>query len=227
MNVLKIAKKISFILIMVCFVKNSVAQTIPIVQAYNVLGTRDVAPYQLKYDIVHDKPLWKAINVDDATDVTLYIAPKGNYLEIKDAGSGGNKTTVQCRIIQSKKDKTIIVLNTTVYINEQEKLNSIHFYEVDEFGGEQLKNIMPKINPLQFIAKADLAVQDELFTNGEVLYKLNEANSNIEASAYYKKLEKDCMTGSKSACQAQNVIQPPLTLVWINSLKKYVKAQKK
>ncbi len=219
-------KRGSFFVCILFFVQHITAQTIPIVQAYNVLGTRDVAPYQLKYDIVNNKPLWQAINVDDATEVTLYIAPNGKYLQIKDAGNDQSTTTVQCRIIQNQKDKTVIVLNTTVFTKEDEKLNSIKFYEVDEFGGEQLKNILPTIKPLHFIAKADLAGQEELFTHGEILYQLNEVNNSITATAYYKTLEKRCMDGSKTACQAQNVIQPPLTLVWNNSAKKYTKKVK-
>ena len=86
-------KLLAFVLLYV-IAANTFSQTIPIVQAYNVLGTSDVAPYQLKYDIVNDKPLWKAINVDDATDVIVYIAPNGNYLEIKDAGT--EKIKQQC-----------------------------------------------------------------------------------------------------------------------------------
>ena len=219
-------KQIFFFLFLHIIGTNTFSQTIPIVQAYNVLGTRDVAPYQLRYDIVNDKPLWKAINVDDATDVTLYIAPNEKYLEINDAGSGDDKTTVQCRIIQSTNGRSIIVLNTTVYTKEEEKLNSISFFEVDEFGGEELRNILLTINPLDFIAKVDLAGQEEMFTGGEVLYQLNEDNDTILASAYYYTLAKDCIAGSKSACQAQNVIQPAITLAWSKQLKKYIKPKK-
>jgi hypothetical protein len=51
-------RKIFFLLIALFFLQPLLAQTIPVVQAYNVIGIRDKAPYNLKYDIVNDKPVW-------------------------------------------------------------------------------------------------------------------------------------------------------------------------
>jgi hypothetical protein len=193
------------------------AQRIAVVEAYNILGTRDVAPYQLKIE----NNTWQAENVDDATPTKLYVASNGTYLQITDEGNGANKSIVQCKIVQNQNGKTIIALNTTVTTNQNEILNSIKFFEIEATSGAILKTVLPSINPLNYIAKADLAGQEELFTNGEIVYTLNEKTNDISAAAYFKTLEKDCMAGSKNACQAQNVIQPAITLVWSNQLKKY------
>ena len=66
-----------------------------------------------------------------------------------------------------------------------------------------------------------------MYMNGEVLYQLNETNNNIEVSAYFKTLKQDCMAGSKAACQAQNVVQPAITLSWSAALKKYTTTKRK
>ncbi len=184
-------------------------------------------PYQLKYNIVNNKPKWRAENIDDTTAVTLYISPKADYLEIKDEGSGEATIKVQCLIIETKYDKSVIVLNTTILNPTTGNANSIKFFEVDQFAGFNIRNVLPKITVLDFIDKVDLAGQEDMFINGEVLYQINETNSKITAIAYFKNLEKNCKEGSKSACQAQNVIQPPLVLAWSKNLKKYIKPLKK
>jgi archaellum component FlaG (FlaF/FlaG flagellin family) len=219
-------KKILFLVNALFFLQTVSAQTIPIVQAYNVIGTRDKAPFNLKYDIVDNKPKWKAYNEYEETNTTLYISATGNYLQIVEVDSTDVKTIVQCKIIQTKNGKTVIALNTTLITNEINKQNSIKFFEVDEFGGESLKSILPKMSALNFISKQDLAGQEDVFVNGQVLYLLNEKDNNINASAQFNVLEKECLEGSKSACTAKNVIQPATILKWNTGLKKYIKTIK-
>jgi hypothetical protein len=216
-------KKILFLVSALFFLQAVLAQTIPIVQAYNAIGKRDKAPFNLKYDIVDNKPKWKAYNEYEETNTTLYISVSGNYLEIVEIDTTNSKTIVQCRIVQSKKGKALVALNTTVITNEINKQNSIKFFEVDEFGGESLKSVLPKMNALNFISKQDLAGQEDVFVNGQVLYLLNEKDNNINASAQFNALEKECLEGSKSACTAKNVIQPATILKWNTGLKKYIK----
>jgi hypothetical protein len=131
---------------------------------------------------------------------------------------------VQFKILQTNNLKNVVVLSTTAITKQGNKLNSIKFLEIDDAGGEFLKNALPKMTALNFITPQDLAGQEDLFTNGEVLYELSEKSNEITATAYYKDLEKDCLDGSKNACIAKNVIQPGIVLVWNAGLKKYVKA---